>query len=245
MTRIRFSPATLGRSTRRPPYTLLRTAALLAAFATTPPVAATADGEADPETHLAAALQRWEESPHGAWLARILPPSKTPATLPDPASPGARLAVRYCVQCHHLPNPAMHHADKWRKVLDRMVPRMRGEGNMGALMKNMMGDVLAPTEEEVHVLLEYLQAHSQRAIDPALYPDLATRGRAFRDACDQCHALPDPRSRRAADWPAIVERMERNMQWMNRVVGSRRDAREPELRVPDILDYLTRHAPRR
>ena len=44
---------------------------------------------------------------HGAMLERILPPSLTPQQLPEPSSAGAQLTVAYCVQCHHLVNPAM------------------------------------------------------------------------------------------------------------------------------------------
>jgi cytochrome c2 len=187
---------------------------------------------------------RWESSPHGPMLARILPPWDGAAGLPDPASHGAWLTVRYCSQCHHLPNPAMHDRARWAKVVDRMVARMRGQGNMGTLMKDMMAGVQAPNEEEHHALLDYLQRHAQRQLDPSRHPDLATRGRAFRDACSQCHVLPDPAAHRARDWPGVVSRMERNMAWMNRVVGSRPDPREPQLRVEDIVGYLQANAAR-
>ena len=60
------------------------------------------------------AKKRWQSSPHGPMLERILPPSFEARELPEPASRGAQLALRYCVQCHNLPNPAMHHAAKWR-----------------------------------------------------------------------------------------------------------------------------------
>ena len=59
------------------------------------------------------ARQRWESSPHGPMLERILPPTFQPSQLPEPRSPGAALTLRYCVQCHNVPNPAMHHAAKW------------------------------------------------------------------------------------------------------------------------------------
>jgi hypothetical protein len=189
------------------------------------------------------AMQRWETSPYGPMLARILPPAMDAAHLPDPRSRSARLLGRYCVQCHHLPNPAMHAAEKWPKVVHRMVERMRGRGNLGPLMKDMMGELAAPGEEELHGLLAYLRRHAQQPLDPRLYPDLATRGGSFREACSQCHGLPDPRSRSAREWPDIVARMERNMAWMNRVVGSKPDPREPQLRVGEILDYLRRYAP--
>jgi hypothetical protein len=188
------------------------------------------------------AQTRWKTSPHGALLARILPPWGNPSNLPQPESPGARLLVRYCVQCHHLPNPAMHSANRWPRVVERMVARMRGNGNLGAVMKEMMAEVTAPSEEEQHVLLDYLLRHGQTPLDPKRYSDLATRGIAFREACSQCHALPDPQSHDASEWPDLVERMERNMRWMNRVVGSVPDPREPQLEVKEIVDFLQRHA---
>ena len=64
------------------------------------------------EQAVAEAKQRWATSPHGPMLERILPPGFDAAMLPEPGSRGAQLALRYCVQCHNLPNPAMHHAAK-------------------------------------------------------------------------------------------------------------------------------------
>ena len=64
----------------------------------------------------------------------------------------------------------------------------------------------------------------------------------FRHACDQCHVLPDPKRYVAADWPAVVRRMQANMLWMNRVAGTRFDVREPQLRAADIVTFLQRHA---
>ena len=80
---------------------------------------------------IAKARQLWSESPHGRMLERILPPAIAPNELPEPGSEGARLTVRYCVQCHHLPNPRMHTADKWSGIVERMVWRMQGKGNLG------------------------------------------------------------------------------------------------------------------
>jgi hypothetical protein len=48
----------------------------------------------------------------------------------------------------------------------------------------------------------------------------------------------------AAEWPAVVARMQENMQWMNRVVGSQPVPGEPQLRVEAIVDFLQRHARR-
>jgi cytochrome c2 len=210
-----------------------------AAFAT----AAAAATVADYERSVDAARKRWADSPHGPMLERILPPTFAPAQLPRPASHGAELVVQYCVQCHNLPNPAMHEAAKWPGIVERMVLRMRGRGNMGVLMKELMVGVEAPSDEDARVLLAYLQRYAQHPLDPKLYPDVeAPAGQSFRLACGQCHTLPDPKRHTAREWPAVVERMEHNMQWMNRVVGTHPDPREPQLRTREIIEFLQRHA---
>ena len=188
---------------------------------------------------------RWAESPHGPFLERILPPGFEPAMLPEPDSRGAKLALRYCVQCHNLANPAMHEARKWPGIVERMVLRMQGKGNMGALMADMMAGVVAPAAEEKKALVAYLRRNAQRALDPKKYPEVnAPSGEPFRLACGQCHALPDPRRHSAAEWPAVVARMQKNMEWMNRVVGSKPVPGEPQLRIEDINAFLIRYARR-
>ena len=189
------------------------------------------------------AKKRWAESPHGQMLERILPPTFELHQLPERRSRGARLVVRYCVQCHNLPNPAMHHAAKWPAIFERMVVRMRGKGNLGELMEDMMAGVEAPSVDEAGALLAYLQKHAQRPLDPKKYPAVnRPEGQSFKLACQQCHVLPDPRRHTASEWPAVVERMEKNMKWMNRVVGSRPEPDEPQLRVEEINAFLVKYA---
>ena len=191
------------------------------------------------------ARRRWAESPHGPMLERILPPTFERRQLPDPRSRGAGLVLRYCVQCHNLPNPAMHDAKRWPSVVERMVVRMQGKGNLGALMTEMMANVEAPNPAEQSVLLDYLTRHAQKPLDEANVPEvLRPSGESFRLACSQCHTLPDPKRYTAAQWPAVVERMRKNMEWMNRIVGSKPDPTEPQLRIQDINSFLARHARR-
>ena len=191
----------------------------------------------------AEARRRWQASPHGPMLERILPPTFARAELPEPGSEGARLTLRYCVQCHNVPNPAMHHAAKWPGIVERMVLRMEGRGNLGELMAEMMAGVKAPSEQETAAIVAYLRKHAQIPLDPQRYPELnRPPGEAFRLACNQCHVLPDPRRHTAAEWRAVVARMQQNMQWMNRVVGSKPDPDEPQLRVEAILRFLQRYA---
>ena len=189
------------------------------------------------------ARKRWQTSPHGPLLERILPPTFEARQLPEPDSEGARLEQRYCVQCHNLPNPAMHHAAKWPPIVDRMVVRMEGRGNLGRLMADMMAGVKAPAPEETQALIGYLQKYAQTPLDPQRYPEVfRPSGEAFRLACSQCHVLPDPRRHTAAEWPGVVARMQENMEWMNRVVGSKPEQGEPQLRVEEINAFLKRYA---
>ncbi len=189
------------------------------------------------------ARKRWAASPHGPMLERTLPPSFEPADLPEPNSRGAQLTARYCIQCHNLANPAMHDAEKWPAVVERMVLRMQGKGNMGRLMAEMMAGVEAPSAEETRALVAYLQRRAQKPLDPLKVPEAyRAEGDAFRIACNQCHVLPDPARYSALEWPAVVARMGKNMEWMTRVVGSRPIPGEPQLRIEDINAFLARHA---
>ena len=126
-----------------------------------------------------------------------------------------------------------------------MVPRMQGKGNMGRLMADMMAGVQAPDAEETRVLVAYLRRHAQKALDPKRYPDVnSPAAESFRLACSQCHVLPDPRRHTAEEWPEVVARMQKNMEWMNRVVGSKPVPGEPQLKIDDINAFLMRHARR-
>ena len=192
---------------------------------------------------VAEAKKRWSESPHGPLLERILPPTFEARQLPEPKSRGARITIQYCVQCHNLPNPAMHHAAKWRSIVERMVPRMEGKGNMGTLMADMMAGVKAPSPDEVKTIVAYLRKHAQKPLDPKKYPEAFTpAGESFRLACNQCHTLPDPQRYTAKEWPAVVARMQENMEWMNRVVGTKPVPGEPQLRIEDINAFLAKYA---
>ena len=186
--------------------------------------------------------EQWARTPHGAMLERILPRTITAAQLPEPQSQGALLVARYCVQCHHLPNPSMHTATRWKAIVGRMVWRMRGGGNLGAVMKDLMEGVQAPTDEQAAALAAYLQRHGQTEMDPG-HPALRTEaGEMYALACTQCHALPDPRRHTAREWPAVVQRMRGYMRWANTVTGDASLRTTPELNTADIVRLLQRYA---
>jgi cytochrome c2 len=192
---------------------------------------------------IAEAKKRWRESPHGPMLERILPPTFEAGQLPQRKSRGATLVVAYCVQCHNLPNPAMHHAAKWPGIVQRMVLRMEGKGNMGTLMAEMMAGVKAPGAEDTKTIVAYLRRHAQTPLDPKRYPEVnQPSGEAFRVACNQCHVLPDPKRHTAEEWRQVVARMQENMEWMNRVVASKPVPGERRLAVDEINAFLVKHA---
>ncbi|HLG05114.1 MAG TPA: hypothetical protein VI383_03110 [Gemmatimonadales bacterium] len=139
--------------------------------------------------------------------ARIaLPPEGIqPGDLPEPASPGAALVVRFCGQCHALPSPAMHSATDWPRVLRRMWLRM------GRLPDSLL--VSDANEGERITLLNYLTANALRVSGVELPPGAGRED--FALICSRCHALPDIRVHPARDWPAVFMRMERNMERMS------------------------------
>lgn len=154
-----------------------------------------------------------------------LPPGLDPSLLPEQGSAGARALERYCAQCHALPGPGMHTLDEWPAVVERMARRMR-------MMEGMMGVEAAP-EADMRSLLRYLQAHAQKRIDPSRYPELP--GSDFQAICAQCHALPDPAQHTRDEWPAVVARMQKNMETMGRPIPSREQNKS-------IIGFLQRHA---
>jgi cytochrome c5 len=213
-----------------------------AALAADPPSTFPPLDKGGTEGGVARAKYLWSKSPHGNMLERILPPSIEPRGLPEQDSEGARLTARYCVQCHYLPNPRMHTPDRWNTIVVRMVWRMQGKGNLGALMKEMMDNVEAPTDAETSALIGYLRKHGQREMDPA-HPALQSEaGKIFSIACTQCHALPDPRQHTRREWPAVVERMQRHMAWANTVVGPDSLKTVPVLDTTEIVRFLERYA---
>ncbi len=165
-------------------------------------------------------------------MGDMLPPPMDPALLPDPNSQGARLLKRFCTQCHYLPGPGMHTATEWPAVEERMDRRMQMMSRHGM----MTGKIEAPDKQEMATILDYLRAHAQKPLAARLAPALETpAGKAFRDVCSQCHALPDPRQHTAKKWPGVVERMKRYMKSMGKQVPDDKTLRE-------ILGFLQRNA---
>ncbi|MCK5411882.1 MAG: hypothetical protein KAJ67_07295 [Gemmatimonadetes bacterium] len=154
-----------------------------------------------------------------------LPPSNFEAeSLPDAGSRGAGLIEAYCTRCHWLPTPQMHAAREWPLLLRRMqmraetlADRLGGpltEGLMGEYVLAGMATVAVPSEENLKVILEYLQAY---ALPVAQEGELGeTEEDAFyRQRCSACHEVPSPAAHTASEWPAVVGRMRANAALMD------------------------------
>ncbi len=154
-----------------------------------------------------------------------LPPSNfETADLPDAGSRGAGLIEAYCTRCHWLPTPQMHAATEWPVLLRRMHMRARTlserlggpltEGLMGEYVLAGMATAAVPSEENLQVMLEYMQAY---ALPVAQAGELGeTEEDAFyRQSCSACHEVPSPAAHTASEWPAVVGKMRANAALMD------------------------------
>jgi cytochrome c5 len=89
---------------------------------------------------------------HHGHAAAAMPQGMDPSALPDAQLPGARLVGGYCTQCHGLPNPALHSAQEWPVVAERMYSRMQ--------LMSSSGRVQAPDAREFEAIVDYLQTHA-------------------------------------------------------------------------------------
>ena len=141
-----------------------------------------------------------------------MPQGINPNQLPEPDSEGAQILGRYCSQCHGVPGPGMHTADEWSNVVARMNQRMQMMSQ-----KRMMMPVKAPDNYELKILTAYLEKNAQQTIEANKLAGADTpEGQAFQKICTQCHALPDPAQHTVNEWPAVIERMRKNMYSMGK-----------------------------
>ncbi len=136
-----------------------------------------------------------------AWV----PPRSEPSALPEPNSRGAKLLTTYCTQCHGLPDPKSYSGDKWPDVMERMVLRMKA---LGSRRCNLL-QLTIPTTDEQRAILAYLHKNAFESLysGPPL-PLKGTGAMAYINYCSQCHDPPHPRQHVAAEWPAVVDRMQ-------------------------------------
>jgi hypothetical protein len=166
--------------------------------------------------------QRWRMI---SSLGPGLPPENFKmADLPEPNSYGAALLQVYCQQCHWLPSPQMHSAGEWPVLLRRMLLRERTLQNrlggpatrslVGSWLLDIVKNVGYPTPEEQTRILEYLQQNALPVARPGEFAN-SPESRLFTTRCTICHDTPSPSAHTAAEWPAVVARMESNMQLMD------------------------------
>jgi len=136
-----------------------------------------------------------------AWV----PPRNESIALPEPNSRGAKLLTTYCTQCHGLPDPKSYSGDKWPDVMERMTFRMK---TLGSRRCNLL-QLEIPTTEEQRAILTYLRQNAYESLYSG--PPVPLKGdgaMAYLNYCSQCHDPPHPRQHVAAEWPAVVDRMQ-------------------------------------
>lgn len=105
-----------------------------------------------------------------------------------------------------------------------------GHGSMMRdMMQRMMGDILPP------------------GIDPALLPEPRSAGaQLLKEFCTQCHHLPGPGMHTAAEWPQVINRMNRRVQMMGgRMMHGMMGFEVPtEAELKTLTEYLQKHAQR-
>lgn len=77
------------------------------------------------------------------------------SSLPEANSRGAKLASKYCGQCHALPSPTLHTSSEWSLVTQRMRAHIDEQaGTAGA-------GVLVPSPADLDALSDYLSKHAR------------------------------------------------------------------------------------
>jgi len=149
------------------------------------------------------------------------PPGFERQDLPDSDSRGAALLQAHCQSCHWMPAPQMHSAREWPLLMRRMELRAAtlGEHMGGPLTIELLGSEMLmegmrwsymPSAEDADSLLAYLQAHAMPVADPG---EIGTGADAtlYVQVCSRCHETPSPSAHTAAEWSAVVGRMDANM----------------------------------
>ena len=187
------------------------------------------------------AKKRWEASPHGPMLERILPPTFDAARLPERQSNGQAGGGLL----RAVPQRAKSGDAPCREVAERRAAHGAahgGQGQHGHADGRDDGRSESARAEDTRAIIAYLQRYAQKPLDPARYPEVnQPSGEAFRLACNQCHVLPDPKRYTAAEWPRVVAHagehgVDEPRGRLEAVPG------EPRLALEEINAFLARHA---
>ncbi len=127
--------------------------------------------------------------------------------LADSSSEGARAFIRICTQCHDLPNPKMHTSKEWPQIVHRMITRLI---RRKALSMSPTPLYLPSTTADAQIVT-YLKENGSKAMTATMQGDSTAVAVLFKSRCGQCHLPPDPAQHSADAWPAIVDRMRKNI----------------------------------
>lgn len=127
-----------------------------------------------------------------------------------PFTVGAMLMVLLLVGCHRSPGEGG--------------PRSAGMMGGGGMMSPALAPVTPPEP-----------AQSDAAPAPTVAGNHDGARKLYRQACGQCHAVPQPSLHSAQAWPAVVDRMRQHL----RQYGQQ-DLTDSQIRT--IVGYLQQHA---
>ena len=150
-----------------------------------------------------------------------LPPADfEPAALPDPESRGAYFLQIYCVQCHGIATPQMHAAVEWPILVRRMLMRSETLKNRmgGPITEDLVGEMalegaavtLKPPPGHIDTLISYLVAYALPIAQPGEIGEGAD-AELYVERCSICHETPSPHAHAAAEWEAVLGRMQGHM----------------------------------
>ena len=138
------------------------------------------------------ARKRWETSPHGRCSSASC---RRPSTRRASGAAFARRRLPGATACNATTSqPGDAPCRKMALIVDRMVVRMEGRGNMGTLMSEMMAGVMAPTARRKPRPRRVPAKARADATGPKRYPEVnRPSGEAFR-----ARLQPVPRAARPA-----------------------------------------------
>jgi cytochrome c5 len=84
-----------------------------------------------------------------AYLKKHSMKTISPGTIPSPGSQGAALFKNRCSLCHPLPDPALHTAEEWPMIVERMKGHTQSMGKAGL------------TGQEYKEIISYLKKHAR------------------------------------------------------------------------------------
>ncbi len=146
-------------------------------------------------------------------------------TVPEAGGKETALYIESCAFCHDLPDPSSHDAMEWAFVIERMEILFDE-------LKGQKGAVIPWDGGRGDKILDYLQRHAFRGMNPDDLPNSPKRGaKLFKAVCVACHTLPDPSMHSMRVWEYVLSKMQQFQKEMEEPVMSDEE-------VEAVLHYI-------